>query len=153
MRKYTVLFFIAILIAYSFSSKANGAPPFSKYQTNTPPVNDTIPADTVFQRVEVEASFPGGGEAWSNFLQTNLKADIPAKRKAPVGLYTVTVQFIVDKGGKVSDIKALTNHGFGMEQEVMRVLKRSPRWMPAVQDGKKVKAYRKQPISFSISDT
>ena len=102
--------------------------------------------------MEIEAYYPGGTERWLQFLQANLNSNIPIKRKAPVGTYTVYVQFIVDKEGKISDITPLTNHGFGMEEEVIRVLRRSPRWRPAIQDGRKVKAYRKQPITFVVED-
>jgi len=101
--------------------------------------------------VEFEAIFPGEQDGWAIFLQKNLNPNIPIKRKAPAGIYTVVVQFIVDKTGKLSDIKALTNHGFGMEEEVMRVMRRSPRWQPAVQNGRPVKAYRKQPVTFAIT--
>ena len=128
--------------------------------TDTAAVSDTIPVtgtskdsavEKVFEMVEFEATFPGEMAGWRTFLEANLNGDVPAKRKAPYGNYTVVVQFIVDKTGKVSDIKALTAHGFGMEAEVMRVMRKSPRWIPAVQNGRPVKAYRKQPITFAVS--
>ncbi len=37
-----------------------------------------------------------------------------------------------------------------MEAEVVRMLKKSPKWSPAIQNGKPVKAYRKQPVTFVI---
>ncbi len=117
---------------------------------------DTVPEDDtaikIFQKVEVEASYPGGDKAWINFLIQNVNAGIAAKKKAPAGAYTVIVQFVVDKDGAVSDITPLTNHGFGMEEEVVKVLKKSPRWKPAIQDGRKVRAYRKQPVTFQVSE-
>jgi protein TonB len=85
-------------------------------------------------------------------LQTNLKADIPVRRKAPAGIYTVVVQFIVDKKGSISDIEALTAFGYGMEGEVVRVLRKSPKWLPAQMNGGPVKAYRKQPITFEVTE-
>ncbi|MEQ1678624.1 MAG: energy transducer TonB, partial [Chitinophagaceae bacterium] len=45
---------------------------------------------------------------------------------------------------------SLTNHGYGMEEEAMRVIKKGPKWTPAVQNGRQVKAYRKQPITFQV---
>jgi protein TonB len=110
------------------------------------------PDDTVFEVVEFEATFPGEMAGWSAFLEANLNGAIPVKRKAPVGNFTVVVQFIVDQTGKISALKALTAHGFGMEAEVLRVMRKSPRWIPAVQNGRRVKAYRKQPVTFAISD-
>ena len=71
---------------------------------------------------------------------------------APPGRHTVIVQFIVDKEGNVSDIQALSNVGFGMEEEAIRVLKRADKWEPAIQAGYKVKAYRVQRITFEVLD-
>jgi protein TonB len=62
------------------------------------------------------------------------------------------IQFVVDKDGNLSNMKALTHHGYGMEQEVLRVLLKSPKWLPAIQDGRQVKAYRKQPVTFQITE-
>ena len=142
----TLLFLI--VSATIITSFTNTATP-SNYRIS---YNDTLPAvDSIFEVVEVEATFPGGQPAWRQFLETNLNADVPAKKKAPVGTYTVVVQFIVDKNGKISNISAITNHGHGMEQEVVRVIKRSLRWLPAVQNGRPVKAYRKQPVTFAVT--
>lgn len=109
-----------------------------------------IPVDSVFRKVEIEASFSGGDRAWRSYLERSLNASVPVDNKAPEGTYTVIVQFIVDKDGAISDIKALTNHGYGMEQEVIKVISKGPKWTPAMQDGKPVKAYRKQPVTFAV---
>jgi len=118
---------------------------------------DTLPklpaADSgIFTKVDKEAYFPGGDEAWKQFLMSNLKADVPIRKKAPAGKYAVWIQFIVDTDGKVSDIKALTEWGYGMENEVMRLLRKSPKWVPALLNGKPVKAYRKQPVTFWVEE-
>ena len=76
---------------------------------------------------------------------------MPVKKKAPVGIYTVYVQFVVNKDGKVVDIKPLTSLGYGMEEEAVRVIRNSPRWIAAKQFGRNVNAYRKQPISFQVT--
>jgi protein TonB len=105
----------------------------------------------VFTKVEVEASFKGGEKEWKRYLERNLEANVPVDNGAPEGTYSVVVQFIVDKEGKISDVKALTGHGHGMEEEAMRVIKKGPDWIPAVQNGRNVKAYRKQPITFVVA--
>jgi len=104
----------------------------------------------IFEKVEVEASFPGAEGAWKKFLERNLNPSTPVDNGAPEGTYTVYVQFVVSKDGSISDVKALTNHGYGMEQEAIRVIKKGPAWNPAVQNGRKVNAYRKQPITFQV---
>lgn len=99
--------------------------------------------------VEVDAKFNGN---WVAFLERNLNADVPVDNDAPVGRYSVVIQFVVDREGAVSDINPLTNHGYGMEAEAVRVLKKAAKWEPAIQNGVKVKAYRKQVIVFVVND-
>jgi protein TonB len=107
-------------------------------------------SDAPFIRVEIDAEYFGGTSAWKKFLERNLRSDIPVENGAPSGSYTVMIQFVVDVNGKVSNIVPLTNIGFGMEQEAIRVLKKSGDWKPAVQNSRNVKAYRKQPITFQV---
>ena len=109
-------------------------------------------ADHTFEKVDIEASFPGGDAAWRKFLEKNLRGDVAAENRAPAGIYLVLVQFIVDKDGNLSGAKPLTNWGYGMEKEVLRLLTISPKWSPASQNGRLVKAYRRQPVTFMIEE-
>ncbi|MDQ3551319.1 MAG: energy transducer TonB [Bacteroidota bacterium] len=115
------------------------------------PVDNTN-YDQTFTKVEVEAKFQGGEAAWRNYLTRNLNASAPIDNGANPGQYTVVVQFIVDKEGNISEVSSLTKHGYGMEDEAMRVIRRGPKWEPAIQNGRKVKAYRKQPITFVVTE-
>lgn len=108
--------------------------------------------DSIYTKIEIEAWFPGGNEAWKTFLKKHLKANVPAKNKAPFGTYAVIVEFVVDKNGFVSNITPETNFGYGMENEVIRVLKKGPKWMPAIQNGIPIQAYRRQSITFIVAD-
>lgn len=109
-----------------------------------------IQTDTVFTRAEIESDFKGGLNGWITFLQRNINPKVPKNQGAPPGNYQVFVQFIVQKDGSIGDIAALTSYGFGMEEEVIRVVKKSPKWVPAVQYGRIVKSYKKQPIYFIV---
>ncbi len=112
------------------------------------PVEDE---NKIFDKVEIEASFPGGDSKWRQYLERNANGQVATDNGAPEGTYTTVVQFVVDKEGNISDVRALTNHGYGMEQEAMRVIKKGPKWTPAIQNGRQVKAYRKQPITFQVT--
>jgi N-acetylmuramoyl-L-alanine amidase len=114
-------------------------------------VKDVI-LEKIFEKAEVKPQFPGGIEAWKRYLARNLDASIPSKKGAPTGTYAVIVQFIVHDDGSLSDIKTLTQHGYGMEEEVIRIIKRGPKWVPAEQNGHKVTSYRRQPITFVIAN-
>jgi hypothetical protein len=117
--------------------------------TTTNPINENEEVK-IFEKVEVEAFFSGGEAAWRRYLERNLNASIPANNGAPAGVYTVVIQFVVDREGVISDIRPLTKHGYGMEGEVMRVIQNGPKWSPAILNGKPVKAYRKQPVTFMV---
>lgn len=105
----------------------------------------------IFDKVEIEASFPGGDAKWRQYLTRTLDSNVPVSNGAPEGTYTTVIQFVVDKEGNISDVKALTNHGYGMEQEAVKVIQKGPKWTPAQQNGRQVKAYRKQPITFQVT--
>ena len=105
----------------------------------------------IFEKVEIEASFKGGEGAWRKYLLQRLNANAPVDAGAPEGVYTVYVQFVVSKDGTISDVRALTTHGYGMEEEAVRVIKKGPAWVPAVQNGRSVNAFRKQPITFQVT--
>lgn len=118
-------------------------------------VSYSNPTDTitnVFSKVEQDAEFPGGTPAWIEYITSNLRVKVPIKKGAPKGIYNVVVLFIVSKDGSISNIMPQTNYGFGMEEEVIRVIKKGPKWKPAVMDGKNVNSYRRQPITFQITD-
>gem|GEM_PF-1864647 len=113
---------------------------------------DTLP-EVVFGSVDRDAEYPGGDEAWMRLLGAEVNADIPVKAGAKPGSYTASVQFVITPEGLVDQIKPLTKQGYGMEEEVIRTMKRSVRWQPAIKNGTHVKAYRKQSITFVISET
>lgn len=117
-----------------------------------PPIPpDSVNIDNrVFTKVEVEANYPGGEVAWKNFLIKNLNPDVPADHDAPAGTYRVIVKFVVTRNGSLSDIQAETNQGYGMEEEVIRLIKRSGTWIAAVQNKRTVNAYRRQPVTFLV---
>ena len=142
--KRQVLIYLVTTFFYTISIAQTGT------EVAPPPPLDSI--GDVFSKVEYEAEFPGGTSLWVEYLKKHLKANVPIKKKAPAGIYKVMVKFIVSRDGTISDITAETNHGYGMEEEVTRVIKKGPKWTPAYQDGKAVNAYRQQPVTFVVSD-
>ena len=111
-----------------------------------------VEEDKVFTKVEIEAEYPGGQGAWANYLRKNLSGDVATQNGAEPGTYTVIIKFIVSKDGSISDVSSETSIGKGMEQEAIRVIKKGPKWTPAQQNGSIVKAYRRQPITFVVTE-
>lgn len=102
--------------------------------------------------VEKEAEFNGGPYGWAAFLRKNLDANVPVKNGAPAGHHRAMALFVVDTAGNLSNIKIIYDPGFGMGAEFVRILKKSPKWIPAQQYGRNVKAYRKQPLTFVVQE-
>jgi len=105
--------------------------------------------DYIYER---PADFPGGIQGWQKYLARSLDAALPVYRGAPAGKYTVYVTFWVDKDGNVSDVKAENDPGYGTKEEAIRVIKRGPKWLPAIQYNKPVKYRHKQGITFQVSE-
>lgn len=103
-----------------------------------------------FEKVEIEASYPGGFTAWKKYLEKNLRRETPTDNGAPEGVYPVNIRFKVDKEGNVSDITPMTKFGFGLEEEAIRVIKKSDKWLPGNQNGKPAGSYHTQTITFLV---
>jgi TonB family protein len=103
----------------------------------------------VFDAVEQQAEFVGGMNAFSKFLQENLKYPESAQRANISG--KVYTQFIVNTDGSISNVTILKSLGFGCDEEAMRVIKLS-KWMPGKHHGQVVKSRFTVPIMFSLGD-
>ncbi len=105
--------------------------------------------DDRFIPIEKEAEYPGGVQAWIRYLGKNLRA--PEGALDAVGQTRVEVQFVVDKDGNVSDVKAISGpEGNGMREEAVRAIKKSGKWLPALQNGRYVRTVKVQPVIFEI---
>jgi protein TonB len=93
--------------------------------------------------VQVQASFQGGPDAWRKYLERSYQAP-----EEPGLNGKVLVSFVVEKDGSLTDIKVLKDIGFGTGAEAVRILKKGPKWTPAVQNGRNVRSTFTQ--SFSI---
>ncbi len=94
---------------------------------------------------EKEAEYGKNGAIWKKYLQKNLRAEVAAES---VKGGSVRIGFTVDTPGKCVDIYVRKSVEFVLDEEVKRIIAASPLWTPAEQDGKKVKAFRIQPITF-----
>lgn len=104
--------------------------------------------DSVKQE-EQESDFRGGQSSWIRYLNKNLVYPERARQLAKEG--TVVVQFIVDTEGRVFDPQIVQSVEFSLDQETIRIITISPPWAPAVQKGKKVTSYKKQPLTYRLN--
>lgn len=108
--------------------------------------NDTIP-DKVFTKVENEASFPGGQQAWVKYIVTKIQASVDSFTNKDYG--TCVVKFIVNTDGTISNVEATTMKDTHLAKTAMNAIKTGPKWIPATQNGQTVAAYRLQPVTLT----
>ena len=111
--------------------------------TGTEPPAATPPAKEA--PIQREPEFPGGMQAWVNFLNRNLRVpeDLEAGDKK-----TVMIRFLVDIDGSVNGFEVIQSGGRAYDQEVIRVLKKMPKWKPAIQNNLPVVRNFTQPVTF-----
>jgi protein TonB len=123
-------------------------------QSGTIETKDSL---AIFTKVEVEATFPGGLEAWKHFLQNNLDMEKVVKKAAPkkksFWSQTANVKFLIDTDGTIIEATVINASVLHAEviREARRVILLSPKWNPGYQNGRPVKSYRTQPITFAVS--
>ncbi len=58
---------------------------------------------------------------------------------------------MIDKEGKPKNVEAITMQGSALARVAVGAIKNGPKWIPAVQYGRKVNAFREQPVTFNLS--
>ncbi|MCM8873315.1 MAG: energy transducer TonB [Paludibacteraceae bacterium] len=97
---------------------------------------------------EKSPEFPGGTNALFSFLCQNLEYPSDAKATGEVG--RVVCQFTIDKDGSIKDITILKHAHPSLDAEAVRVLSTMPNWVPAENNGKRIKCQYTMPIVFKI---
>jgi len=105
---------------------------------------------TVYTSVEKVPEFPGGVEAFGQFLGRSIKYPKADREKGIQGRVIVT--FVVEKDGSLSGLKVLKGVSKTIDAEAVRVLKLSPKWKPGIESHKKVRVQYTVPISFTLND-
>lgn len=103
--------------------------------------------EIVFTTLQQQATYPGN---WQAFLKANQNADIVVDKQGPPGTYKVTVSFMVDEEGNVSQVKALNDPGYGTAAEAVRLIQKSGKWNPGKQNGNKVKSLQKKTFIWIV---
>lgn len=104
--------------------------------------------DMVFDVVEVMPQFPGGQIAMLQYLMKNIKYPEQAMKEGIQG--RVTVRFIVEKDGSISDVKPVLSVHPLLNKEAVRVVESMPKWTPGKHNGKPVRVRFNLPVMFKL---
>lgn len=120
-----------------------------------PPQLPTVPNGTGTGTAEPEKAdpplpsrspqFPGGAQAWLNFLNRHLR---PPQDLEPGEKRSCLIRFSVDEEGMITNFQVAQSGGAEFDNEVIRVLKKMPKWLPAIQNGKPAAVSFTQPVTF-----
>jgi protein TonB len=106
--------------------------------------------EEVLVTADIMPEYPGGTEALRRFLSRNLRN--PDEDQTAAETVRVVARFVVDKDGTITQVVFRENAGTKFEQEVMRVLKKMPKWKPGVFKGKAASVYFTLPVVFQTAD-
>lgn len=104
--------------------------------------------DEVSDFPDVEAKFEGGYEAWKDFLLNEL--DYPEISIEYNEQGTVYLSFVIELDGSVGEVKVLRGVSRLLDQEAIRVIKKSPKWSPGMVNGRPVRTRINVPINFVL---
>lgn len=107
------------------------------------------PDKMVFMVVEKMPEYPGGDKELYTYLAKNIEYPAEARKKGIQGRVYVT--FVIERDGRVSDVRILRGIGGGCDEEALRVVKAMPKWSPGVQKGKPVRVQYNLPVSFKLT--
>lgn len=110
--------------------------------------SETAAHEEEFVVVEEMPQFPGGNEAMQKYIAENLKYPKTAI-KGEQG--RVIVSFVINKRGKVDDVKLIRSVSPELDAEAVRVIQDMPDWIPGKQRGKAVNVRYTIPIVFKLS--
>lgn len=95
---------------------------------------------------DVMPQYPGGLKALLDYLKKNLQApdDLEAGK-----VVSVKVKFVVNYNGQLEAFHVLESGGYIFDNEVLRVLRKMPRWIPGKSNGENVSVYYTVPVKFT----
>jgi len=104
--------------------------------------------DQIFLVVEETATPKGGMAAFYKFVSDKMKYPAQARRMGIEG--KVFVEFVINRDGSITDVKAIKGIGAGCDEEAVRVVQSAPAWNPGKQRGKPVRQRYVVPIIFKL---
>jgi hypothetical protein len=113
-------------------------------------INTLSDFDKVFTKTEIEATFPGGPLAWEHYISKVMISHFDRFKDSDYG--TCIIKFIVDTSGAVSNVEAQTMRGSSLAKVAIDAIVHGPKWIPAMQNGRRVRAYRLQPFTLLKPD-
>ena len=105
--------------------------------------------EQIYEKPDKIAQFPGGMDAYVTWMSANFHYPEKAIRNNVEG--RVVLSFVVNKQGRISDIKVLKSLSPECDKEAIRMVKAMPRWFAAEHQGRKVNCRYTMPVVFKLN--
>ena len=113
--------------------------------------SEEVAIDTITYITHPSApSFPGGGTQMIDFIMKNIAYPDEAIKEGIQG--TIYVKFYVDSLGLISNIEVIRGIGGGCDKEIIRVVKKMPRWEPALKFGKPIGSWCSIAVKLTLQN-
>ena len=112
------------------------------------PIVEVDDDDRIYEMVEENAQFPGGDQACYEWLSKNIKYPSICAEQGVQG--RVILNFVVNRDGSITEVKVLRSPDPNLSKEAERVVKLLPKWKPARQGNKTVRARFTLPVMFRL---
>ena len=107
--------------------------------------------EQIFKSVEQMPTFPGGEAALMKYLSSHIQYPAMAQENNVQG--RVVLQFVVEKDGRVGEVKVVRSVDKDLDREAVRVCKTLPKFTPGRQNGQPVRVWYTLPVSFKLQGT
>jgi periplasmic protein TonB len=139
---FIVAFFtFLVILLFSVRSQAQNIPDLEK-------ADSIQSANPTRVSVEQQPEFPGGPDAFLHYIARNLRYPMADAANKVQG--KVTVAFMVDYDGSLTNIKIIDSVSIGINAEALRLIRSSPRWKPGTANGRPVRVNYTVPIIFVL---
>jgi len=130
------------------SSEETGQEVVIKYQAPVIEKEEEPDEQVIFEVAEEMPEFPGGQAALMKYLSQNIKYPTIAQENGTQG--RVTIGFVVNKDGSITDAKVLRGVDPYLDKEALRVINSMPKWKAGRQNGKNVRVKYTVPVLFRL---
>jgi len=103
-------------------------------------------SEEIFTVVEQMPQFPGGEAELKKYIDSHIQYPTLAAMSGAHG--RVIVQFVVDKTGRVGEVKVVHSVDKDLDNEAIRLCKSLPRFAPGRQNGQAVSVWYTLPVTF-----
>lgn len=102
----------------------------------------------IYSVVEEMPEYPGGMKAFVNYLKRKLVYPPQAKKENLEGV--VAVQFVVEKDGRITSPTIVRSLRADMDSAALTAIRNMPNWIPARENGMRVRCKYSVPVQFKI---